>query len=100
MNTNLSNLYKATAETNNVTEEQVKAVVEEFWYSIRQQISNTQGHDILIHHLGNFEIPKGMLNKYIQAIEKSYEKGNMSKAKYEKGLENLKRIKELRGNES
>jgi hypothetical protein len=100
MNTTLLNLYKQTAEINNLTEEQVKAVVEEFWYSIRQQISNTQGHDILIHHLGNFEIPKGMLDKYIEAIQKSYEKGNMVKSKYDKGLENLKRIKELRGNES
>lgn len=91
----LLNLYKETAELNNLTEEQVKAVVEEFWYGIRKQISNTQGHDILIHYLGNFEIPKGKIDKYIERLQKSYELGNMTRVKYEKGLENLKRIKSL-----
>lgn len=95
MNQSLSNLYKETGDLNGVTEQQVEAIVEEFWYSIRNQISKSEGNNILIHYLGSFEIPKGSLDKYIKQIEKSFNSGNMSKSKYEKGLENLKRLKEL-----
>lgn len=95
MKETLSNLYKLTSEETNTTEKQVETVVEEFWYGIRQQISKSQGNDILIHYLGNFEIPKGMLVKYMETLEKAFQKDLIAKGKYEKGMENLKRIKAL-----
>ena len=95
MSQKLSDLYNKTSELTESTPEQVQAVVEEFWYAIRQQISKTEANDILIHGLGSLLIPKNMIDKYIETFKKSYTYGHFSERKYIKGLERLNRIKEL-----
>lgn len=94
MNQKLLDLYKKTAELTGTKPEQVEAVLSEMWYGVRTEISKSQGNNVLIHYLGTFEIPKGLISKYLESMEKSYRNGNMTKAKYEKGLESLTRIKQ------
>jgi hypothetical protein len=94
MNQKLLDLYRETARLTNTTEAQVETVISELWYGVRGQISKTQGNNILLHYLGNFEIPKRLLDKYIAAFEKSYQNGDMTKRRYDKGIESLKRLKE------
>ena len=92
---NLSDFYKEVAEQTDSTPTQVEAVVLEFFYALRNEISKSQGNNILVHKLGNFHIPKNSIDKYLETIKKSYEMGNMSEKRYEKGANNLNRLKAL-----
>ena len=94
MSQKLLDLFKETAEQTGVSEQVVEAVVNELWYGIRNQVAKSQGNNILLHYLGTFEIPKGSIDKYIEVFEKSYQLGNIDKRKYEKGILNLKNIKD------
>lgn len=91
----LLDIYSKVAEETNTSQVQVIAVVTEFWNSIRDEISNTQGNNILIHHFGSFTIPEKSLPKYMERLEHAYKQGYIDEKKYNKGLKNLKKIQEM-----
>lgn len=95
MGKQVSDLYKEVAELTGTTPEQVEAVILEFWYGVREEISKSQGNNILIHRLGNFSIPDKMIDKYIEKLDVSFKNGNLSQRRYEKGRANLLKIKGL-----
>jgi len=90
----LLELNKEVAEELGLPESLTKHVFNYIITDVRNQIINASTKEIMIHYFGTFKIPENSLEKIEEKLVKSYKKGNITKAKFEKGLTNLKKVRE------
>jgi len=98
MQKNWCHLYKQVAEEFNISEETVMEMEKYLLLGIREDISKASGRNILINKFINFKIPDGKIEKYIEKLEESHAKGNMTDFKFNKGIKTLLEVKEKRKN--
>jgi nucleoid DNA-binding protein len=90
----LLELNKKVAEQLELPENLTKHVFNYIITDIRNQIITGSTKEILIHNFGTFKIPKNTIERIEERLKRSYEKGKITKSKFEKGLKNLREIKE------
>ena len=89
----LLELNEKIAKELNLPENLTKHVFNYIITDVRNQIISGSTKDILIHNFGTFKIPKNAIDRFEERLKRGFEKKQLSKAKFEKGLRNLQEIR-------